>query len=105
VALVKKHEITINFIIENLISHIFLIHVSDGADLFPHLLHSLITKKLSKSLTLLLTKLDQLTAYTPSLTDVDLKSLYDSTGFINEGVLSKYSINLLNELLHNFCKI
>jgi hypothetical protein len=83
----------------------FVVHVSAGADLFPHLLHSLFVKKLSKSLKLLLTKLDQLTAYTPTLTDINLKSMYESTSFVNEGVLGKYSINLLNELLYNFCNI
>lgn len=105
IALKQAHEPTLNFIIENIVSNVFVVHLTDGADLFPHLLREVITKKLKKPTELLMAKIAQLTIYQPTLTNADFKSLFDSTMFVHRGVLEDYSTNLLNELLHNFSSI
>lgn len=104
-ALKKNHEPSLLYLIDNIACNIFLVHLTDGANLFPHLLREALTRKLQQPVDQLLKELSLLAAYKPTLTDADFKCIFEGTEFSHRGVVGGYSTNLLNELLCGFSSI
>lgn len=57
VALARENQAVLCFLIEKVISNIFIVHLTDGADIFPHLLREVLRKRIHKPTELLLSKL------------------------------------------------